>query len=123
MCFYFFANLANSLISLSSQTCFASSSFEWLQQFDEWGLAVSQVADTEDYLSIIELIEESLDYAIRLKELSNELVMNISSVRSEIEEEPQSLLNAERLITIAGVQFEDYMFICSQFLDIVKEGE
>lgn len=102
---------------------FASTSFEWLQKFDEWGLIVSKVADTEDYLTMIELIEESYEYAARLIELSYELIMKISYAKAELVEKQQSLLNVEKIITIAGVQFEDYMFICRQFLDIVKEEE
>ncbi len=103
---------------------FAKTSFEWLQKFDEWGLIVSKVADTEDYLSIIELIEESYEYAARLIELSFELILKISFAKTDLPEKQQSsLLNVEKIITIAGVQFEDYMFICKQFLDIVKEGE
>ena len=102
---------------------FASTSFEWLQKFDEWGLIVSRVADTEDYLTMIELIEESYEYAARLIELSYELILKISFAKTDLTDKEQSLLNVEKIITIAGVQFEDYMFICRQFLDIVKEGE
>ncbi len=102
---------------------FASTSFEWLQKFDEWGLIISKVADTDDYLTIVELIEESYEYAARLIELSYELIMKISFAKTDLVEKQQSLLNVEKIITIAGVQFEDYMFICRQFIDIVKEGE
>jgi len=49
--------------------------------------------------------------------------MKISYAKTDLKEKQQSLLNVEKIITIAGVQFEDYMFICRQFLDIVKEGE
>lgn len=102
---------------------FASTSFKWLQKFDEWGLIVSKVGDTEDYLTIIELIEESNKYAVRLLELTYELIMQISIAKSELKEDSQSLLKVEKIVTYAGVLFEDYMFICRQFLDIVKEGE
>ncbi|MCK5046036.1 MAG: hypothetical protein KAS22_05615, partial [Candidatus Heimdallarchaeota archaeon] len=61
--------------------------------------------------------------AIRLIELSYELILKISIAKTDLPEKQQSLLNVEKIITIAGVQFEDYMFICKQFLDIVKEGE
>ena len=106
---------------------YASTTFEWLQKFDEWGLIVSSIADAETNEEKIALVKESFEFAARLKELSYELIVKLSLPIGEKEEElkkPIKIIN--KIITIAAVQLEDYMFICNQFFSILKiekEGE
>ena len=96
--------------------------FEWLQKFDEWGLVVSKIAETGNDELRLEYVNQSFRYAARLKEVSYELTLKIVYYKSKITDKIIShLKNVERIITVAGVQFEDYMFICNQFLEIINE--
>ncbi len=97
--------------------------FEWLQKFDEWGLVVSKIADAETDELRLDFVEQSYRIAAGLKEISYELTMKNLYNKTNITDEIAShLKNVERIITVAGVQFEDYMFICNQFLEIIKEN-
>ncbi|MGC9780946.1 MAG: hypothetical protein HZR80_17010 [Candidatus Heimdallarchaeota archaeon] len=102
---------------------FTSQIFEWLQKFDEWGLVVSKIADAETDELRLDFVEQSYRFAARLKEISYDLTMKIVYYKTNIADEITShLKNVERIITVVGVQFEDYMFICNQFLEIIKEN-
>ncbi|MBN1328426.1 MAG: hypothetical protein JXA54_03025 [Candidatus Heimdallarchaeota archaeon] len=101
---------------------FASTTFEWLQKLDEWVLLISKIPETEDDLEKINLIKESFNYAARIKEISFEIILKLTYLK-KYEDEAINLhiKNIEKMISVSGVQFEDYMFICNQFFIIMKE--
>ncbi|NHJ48112.1 MAG: hypothetical protein FK733_10020 [Asgard group archaeon] len=100
---------------------FSTTMFEWLQKFDEWMLIIMKLANaTEDNLKII-IIEESFEFAARLKEIAFEIIMRLSFVNNVKEKVLEYTQNMEKLISIASIQFEDYMFIVSQFLKNIRE--
>ena len=99
----------------------ASLVFEWLQKFDEWGVTVSKIPDQETDEDRINLIKQSNDISAKLKEIAYDLVMKISYLKTSENELLQLLKNLEKVITISSVQFEDYIFICNQFLDNIGE--
>jgi len=105
-----------------SEVDFAANSIEWYQKFDEWRLIISKIADVENNKERVELISTSNDYAQKLKEISFDLVMRISFIERDAKDDILiTLKNAERIFTVASVQFEDYTFICNQYLGILKE--
>jgi len=100
---------------------FASTTFEWLQKLDEWGLIISRIAEVDANDEKIKLIREAFEYAARLKEISFEIIMKLSYLRKQETDPLEPIINIEKIISVAGVQFEDFMFICSQFFSIIKD--
>jgi len=99
---------------------YASTTFEWLQKFDEWGVSVSSIADATTDDEKIALVKEAFEYAARLKELSYELIVKLSFSAEKSEKLDESVRIINKIITIAAVQLEDFMFICNQFFTILK---
>ena len=97
---------------------FIASAINWVQKFDEWTVIVSKIADEKSEEMKVRLVEESYNYAAKLKEISYELVIKMAMIK---EKELDTLMkNTEKIFTVASILFEDYMFICNQFLDIIK---
>ncbi|HUT80548.1 MAG TPA: hypothetical protein VMZ29_05025 [Candidatus Bathyarchaeia archaeon] len=101
---------------------FASTTFEWLQKLDEWVLLISKIPDAENDNDKIALIYESFNFAARIKEISFEIILKLTFLKKHDNEAVDNQIkNIEKMVSIAGVQFEDYMFICNQFFIIIKE--
>lgn len=100
---------------------FTTTTFEWLQKLDEWGLIISKIAEANSDEEKIAFIKESSEFAAKLKEIAFEIIMKISFIINEDEEVEMNVANIEKIITVASTQFEDYMFICNQFLQNIKE--
>ena len=108
---------------IHSEVDFAANSVEWYQRFDEWRLVITKIADVKTNPERIDLIVTSNEYAQKLKEISFDLVMKISFIERDAKDDVLiTLKNAERIFTVASVQFEDYTFICNQYLAILKEN-
>jgi len=101
---------------------FIANSIEWFQKFDEWGAVVSKIAETQIDEIKIRNVEQSENYAARLKEISYEMVMQLSyfKLNSDEEENDDAIKFAEKIFTMVSIQFEDYIFVCHQFLEIIK---
>lgn len=101
---------------------FIANSIEWFQKFDEWGAVVSKIAETQVDEIKIRNVEQSEKYAARLKEISYEMVMQLSyfKLNSDEEENDNAIKFAEKIFTMVSIQFEDYIFVCHQFLEIIK---
>ncbi|MHA1243908.1 MAG: hypothetical protein ACTSP7_04950 [Candidatus Heimdallarchaeota archaeon] len=96
---------------------------EWYQRFDEWRLVITKIADVKTNQERVDFIVTSNEYAQKLKEISFDLVMKISFIERDAKDDVLiTLKNAERIFTVASVQFEDYTFICNQYLAILKEN-
>ena len=100
---------------------FIANSIEWFQKFDEWGAIVSKIAETQVDEIKVRSVEQSENYAARLKEISYEMVMQLSFLKRHSGEWENDALNyAEKIFAMLSVQFEDYIFVCHQFLEIIK---
>lgn len=95
----------------------STKTFEWLQKFDEWALIVSKAAKENNKPAKIELVKQTQEYGAKLKEISYEIVLELSTQNIESKKEYNVLKKIEKIIVISAVQFEDFTFICSQFLD------
>ena len=93
--------------------------FEWLQRFDEWTLIVSKTAKENDKTKKIELVKHVLEYGAKLKEISYEIVLYLSTQNLESKKGYNVLKKIEKIMNISAVQFEDFTFICSQFLESI----
>jgi hypothetical protein len=94
---------------------------EWFQKFDEWCLIISQIPEVKTNEEKVALVRQSFDYAARLKELSYEMLLKIAFIKGINEENHVIIKKAEKVFTVAGVQFENYCFIAQQFLEMVEE--
>ena len=99
---------------------FIATAINWFQRFDEWGAQVSKIADANSDEEKVRIVEESTQFAADLKQLSYDIVMKILFYSANEENDLYKI--TERVFTIATVQFEDFTFICNQFLDNVKEN-
>lgn len=97
---------------------FIAISINWFQKFDEWGVQISKIADEESDEIKIRIVEQSIECASALKQLSYDMVIQMSNLKDN---EDSFFTKTEKIFTIASINFEDYIFICNQFLDIVKE--
>lgn len=100
---------------------FIANSIEWFQKFDEWGTIVSRIADAKIDEIKIRNVEQSEKYAARLKEISYEMVLQLSFLKKKSDDD-YSVKFAEKIFSMVSVQFEDYLFVCHQFLDMIKNG-
>ena len=99
---------------------FIANSIEWFQKYDEWNTIVSKITDSEIVEMIIRNIEQASEYASRLKEISFDMVMSISFLKTKADEENPLMKYAEKIFSVASIYFEDFIFVSNQFLDIVK---
>ena len=99
---------------------FIATAINWFQRFDEWGAHVSKIADANSDEEKVRIVEESTQFAADLKQLSYDIVMKILFHSTNDDNGLYKI--TERVFTIATVQFEDFTFICNQFLDNVKEN-
>ncbi|NHK31586.1 MAG: hypothetical protein FK730_09555 [Asgard group archaeon] len=102
---------------------FATTTFEWLQKLDEWGLIIVKIAESSNDEEKIALIKESFEFAARLKDIAFEIVMKMSFIYQKDNEVELHIAQMEKIISIASIQFEDYMFICNQFLQNIMENK
>lgn len=100
---------------------FTTTTFEWLQKLDEWGLIISKIRKTNSDEEKISLIKESSEFAAKLKEIAFEIIMKMSFIINKNEDIELNIASIEKIITIASIQFEDYLFICNQFLQNISE--
>lgn len=100
---------------------FIASSIEWFQKFDEWGAIVSRIADAEIDEIKIRNVEQSEKFAAQLKEISYDMVMRLSFIKKDADEKDEAVKYADKVFTMASVQFEDFIFVCHQFLEIIKD--
>ncbi|MHA1156509.1 MAG: hypothetical protein ACTSQK_10415, partial [Candidatus Heimdallarchaeota archaeon] len=86
---------------------FIANSIEWFQKFDEWGAVVSKIAETQIDEIKIRNVEQSENYAARLKEISYEMVMQLSyfKLNSDEEENDDAIKFAEKIFTMVSIQF------------------
>ncbi|HUU77186.1 MAG TPA: hypothetical protein VMX55_02495 [candidate division Zixibacteria bacterium] len=97
---------------------FIANSINWFQKFDEWSVQISKIADEESDEMKIRIVEQSIEYASFLKQLSYDMVIQMVFLKND---EDSFFKKTEKIFTVASINFEDYIFICNQFLDIVKE--
>jgi hypothetical protein len=100
---------------------FSTDMFEWLQKFDEWMIIIIKIAESSDDQQIISLIEESFDFAAKLKEIAFEIILKLTYIKQSDDNNLEYIQNMEKLISVASIQFEDYMFIVNQFLKNIRE--
>ncbi|NHJ04742.1 MAG: hypothetical protein EAX90_07960 [Candidatus Heimdallarchaeota archaeon] len=97
---------------------FIAISINWFQKFDDWSVQISKIADQESDEIKIRIVEQSIEYASILKQLSYDIVIRMAFLKNN---EDSFFIKTEKIFTTASINFEDYIFICNQFLDIVKE--
>ncbi len=100
---------------------FIATTIEWSQKFDEWGAFVSRIADTEIDEIKIRNVEQAEKYAAQLKEISFEMVMRLSFFKKNSDEMDDVLKYVDKVFTMVSIQFEDFIFVCHQFLEIIKD--
>ncbi len=100
---------------------FIANAIEWSQKFDEWRTIVSRITDAEIDEIKIRNVEQSEKYAARLKEISFDMVMRLSFIKRDTDEIDDILKYADKVFSMVCIQFEDFIFVCHQFLDIIKE--
>ena len=101
---------------------FMASSIEWFQKYDEWSNLIAKMSESEIVEITIRNVEQTSEIASQLKDISFEMVIQLSFLKNNDIQENPMVKYAEKIFSIASIHFEDFIFIANQFLDIVKNS-